>query len=80
MACECISTMDAKLGEHNGRIMATMCFPREAETVLGAPYETVTIEVEKVAPRGKRPPLAAPTYCPFCGTRYIALSAERAEV
>ena len=72
MTCNCIAEMDAVLAEHNGRISATICFPRTDAINLGQPYDTVTIGVEKIASRGKRPPLAAPTFCPFCGERYVA--------
>ena len=33
-------------------------------------YVTVTLVTEKIAPRGKRPVVMAPTFCPLCGERY----------
>lgn len=72
MTCLCIEQMDAKLAPHNGRIAVTFSFGRNG----GASYTLPTIQVEKVEKRKRgSPPLAIPTFCPFCGTRYQEKSA-----
>jgi hypothetical protein len=64
--CDCIKDMDAKLADLNGKIAVTIGFGFDGTS--SGPYPT--IEVEKINKRGKRPPVALPSYCPFCGERY----------
>ena len=60
------STVDADLVAHNTKLSPTLLFGSKGEpTIL-----TVTLVVEKIAPRGKRPATMLPTFCPFCGHRY----------
>ncbi|WP_185961598.1 hypothetical protein [Telmatospirillum sp. J64-1] len=55
--------MNKLLAEHNGQIVETM----NLRTGQGYPV----IKVEKVNSRSRKsPPLAIPTFCPFCGTKY----------
>ncbi len=76
MACDCIAAMNAKMAPHNTRLIGTMCWPREktrdGSSVMGQPYDTVTLQCEKVEPRKRDKVSALPTFCPFCGTRYLA--------
>ena len=60
--CNCIAEMNSRLAQENGKIDVTL----GVFTVAEFP----TIAVSKIKPRGKRPPLAIPSYCPFCGGRY----------
>lgn len=62
MACDCVGTINSALAEHNGRLCETL--------MLRPSGVRPTIMVEKIKPRGKSPPVALPTFCPFCGTRY----------
>ncbi len=72
MACTCIEEMNGKLAEHNTRIMGTICWPRDPETgASGQPYDTITIQTEKIWPRKRERASALATFCPFCGTRYV---------
>lgn len=66
--CDCIKSMNEKLAVMNGRLTITFGFPHDAGLSQAYP----TIEVEKIKPRGQRPPIALPTYCPFCGEKYPA--------
>lgn len=62
--CDCMKGFNAVLAEKNGRIVKTLY--RRGRVLFAAP----TILVEKIEPRGKRPPMALPSYCPFCGEKY----------
>ena len=63
--CNCIEEIDKKLAEagHNTKLETTWNF------MTGMVY--VKIGVEKADPKNrKKPALAIPTFCPFCGERY----------
>lgn len=63
MPCSCLDDFDAKLEPHNTRLVRTFVMRPP-----GGPFPTIT--VEKIKPRGAKPVIAIPTYCPFCGTPY----------
>lgn len=63
MMCSCIEEMDALLGARNGRLQVTINMKDGTSLPL--------IGVEKIASRGSKPPLAIPSYCPFCGENLI---------
>lgn len=72
MACDCVSEMNAKLAEHNTKIIETFGFPRDGSPV----YTRPKIDVEKIETRKRLgPALAVPTFCPFCGERYETAAA-----
>ena len=65
MACDCIETMNAKLAEHNTRIMIPITFG--ADQTVRPMIETVQIE----SGRGKQKAVGLfATFCPFCGVKY----------
>lgn len=69
MACNCLNEMDALLAEHNTKLGVTMGFPRDGKPAYSLPH----IHTEKVEKRQRKgPALAIPTFCPFCGTKYVA--------
>jgi hypothetical protein len=65
MACECITLMDEKLAERNTRLLTTIVFGKPQG------YLAVTLASEKIAPRNRDKVTALPTFCPFCGVRYV---------
>jgi hypothetical protein len=71
MACNCIEVVDQKLKERNTRLQATIIFsdPMRHTVSLG------TEQLEKG--RGKAKAVAMlPTFCPFCGVRYVEAEAK----
>jgi hypothetical protein len=64
--CNCIEDMNGKLAELNGKLSLTIGFSFDGSPSRAYP----TIDVEKINKRGKKPPIALPSYCPFCGERY----------
>lgn len=65
MACSCIAVIDEKLAPLNGRL--SVRFTAERTGVL---LSTALLVVEKVNPRGKKPPGLLAKFCPICGTAY----------
>lgn len=62
MACNCLQDMNKLLAEHNGRV---------CETIMWSTGDVrPTLMIEKIKPRGKQPPAALPSFCPFCGVAY----------
>lgn len=68
MTCNCLTELDDKLAAYNGVMEVTF-------SATGRTYPTIM--VSKINPRGKRPPCAIPTFCPFCGTKYIFETGDR---
>lgn len=62
-ACNCAEEVDAKLAQHNTRLLRALCFR--------PPGERLMIETERVErKRGARKVSMFPSFCPFCGIRY----------
>lgn len=76
MSCNCTPEMNAKLAEHNTRLVETFCFPRD-----GSPaYTRPKIDTEKIEARKRvGPALAIPSFCPFCGDPYASQPAKPAQ-
>lgn len=65
--CGCIDEMNEKLAEHNTKLGLTFGFGRDGSSST-FPH-IMTEKVEKRVRKG--PALAIPTFCPFCGERYV---------
>lgn len=68
--CSCIEEMDALLSPENGRVQVTINMRDGTASPL--------IGVRKLNPRGKTPPLAIPSHCPFCGESLISRKVQEA--
>ena len=63
--CTCHADMDEKLEPFNGRLATAFRIRPQSDGPMMR--ECLMIQVEKINSRGKKPPLAIPTFCPFCG-------------
>lgn len=65
--CECVSEMNERLKDHNGRVSIAILMPAAGHNNLRA---RVLVQTEKLdrAKRKKLPSVIA-TYCPFCGEK-----------
>jgi hypothetical protein len=61
--CGCRKQIDEKLAPLNGRLATGFTVQN------GTMPLTLLMQVEKINPRGKKPPHVLPTFCPFCGER-----------
>lgn len=65
VVCDCIKAIDAKLSEHNTRIMLPIVFGSDRTVRV----MIVTDQIQ--TGRGKKRAVGLfATYCPFCGTPY----------
>lgn len=64
MPCTCIEKVDEAMAPMNGRLATRFTFDPSG---IG---QTVLLTVEKVAPRGKKPPGLLAKFCPICGAAY----------
>lgn len=63
--CNCDKKLDEKLAPLNGRLVRGFVMaPGKLE------LSPVFITVEKLIPRGKKPPRVVASYCPFCGAKF----------
>lgn len=66
MPCECIDVMNAKMADHNTKLVLTFGWFKDGTT-----FTRPTIETEKIEKRVRKgPAIAVPTFCPFCGNPY----------
>lgn len=65
--CTCHNDMNAKLAPLNGKLATGFVIERCEGAPIGTRHMPVLIQVEKITPRGKRPPVVLATFCPFCG-------------
>jgi hypothetical protein len=61
--CDCHAQMDAKLEPLNGKLAVGFQITDMSMPVM------LLMHVEKINPRGKKPPLVLPSFCPFCGEK-----------
>lgn len=71
MACDCISKVDAMLAAKNTKLSPALIFSTPVRVVV-----TLGTEV-KEKKRGARPVSMLPTFCPFCGERYVPAAEGR---
>jgi hypothetical protein len=67
--CDCITTMDDKLKDHNTRISVGFLLDRLSGGMSLRPI-IATEKIDKKARIKMVEPI--PTYCPFCGEKYEA--------
>lgn len=70
MACDCIDNMDAELAKRNTKIICGIVFARPEA------YMVPVIGVEKLNTRQRDRVSVVPTFCPFCGIRYVPEAAS----
>lgn len=63
--CDCRTRIDADLKDRNARLAFGFTFS-DGKMELAPPM----IMLEKLNPRGKKPPTLLATFCPFCGTKF----------
>ncbi|MDF2621785.1 MAG: hypothetical protein K0S00_4444 [Xanthobacteraceae bacterium] len=67
--CDCIEQIDAKLAERNSKLQIGFTF--------GTPdrpgYTFPALTTDKIDKRNRDKMGAIPTFCPFCGERYVAI-------
>lgn len=63
--CDCRTRIDADLKYRNARLAFGFWFG-DGKMELAPPM----ITLEKLNPRGKKPPMLLATFCPFCGTKF----------
>lgn len=64
MPCNCIATVNEAMAPMNGALVTR--FTADPGGLL----QTVMLTVDKVAPRGKKPPGLLAKFCPICGAAY----------
>ncbi len=67
--CDCHAKIDAKLAPLNGKLATAFTFKERGSGKRSSAGLTLLMWVEKIAPRGKKPPHVMPTFCPFCGKK-----------
>lgn len=73
MACDCITTVNTHLAEHNTRLTEAIVFGRRSE------LPTIMLQTEVIEKkRGAKPTSMFLTFCPFCGLKYEADTAVAA--
>lgn len=63
--CDCRTHVDADLAGRNARLAFGFTFSSRKMDI-----SPPLIELEKINPRGKKPPILMASYCPFCGKRF----------
>lgn len=64
--CGCRSRINAGLESRNARLASGFTVWPEGAMDLAPVFVTL----EKINPRGKKPPTLLATFCPFCGEKY----------
>lgn len=67
-SCNCLADVETDLAKHNLQV-ATM-FVRVGDALVARPYMTTEFKPGAVRPRGRKPALLTPSFCPWCGTPY----------
>lgn len=70
--CDCRTKIDADLAKRNARLAFGFTFTSKKMEV-----SPPLIWLEKIEPRGKKPPILMASHCPFCGERFPDASPDR---
>jgi hypothetical protein len=62
--CDCRKRINESLAPKNARLAYGFTIGNGAMDI-----SPPLIELEKIAPRGKKPPILMATFCPFCGEK-----------
>lgn len=70
MACFCSIHIDDKLELANARLASGFSMMKIGDGLSPARHAPVLIKLEKINPKGIKPPVVMATFCPFCGLKY----------
>lgn len=69
--CDCLTRFNEQLQEHNVGVDGQVVWTRSDDNPDGVRTERVALKTYKLSPSKSTKPAIFPTFCPFCGERYV---------